>query len=489
MKEVLKTFLFAPSARKLSEYDQKFSSVFAGKDLKFDEAMSFIRDFYRTYEVFPSYEIFVRELTQSNEDKLLTYVQTVAEDAAVTVYQKDDAFFSALAYQERNLLEDSLMAAVRNIQADLTTKAARGTSGIIETIDTSLVKLHQLKAQANRNESSTVSLLYGADGSAPGHSLQEIYHRAREKKESDEAVYYDLGFRHFEKAKLKGGDLCFFGGFTSHGKSILLRYAAYLQVVRFGRNTYFGSFEMPHDAVRILFAILHANNKEIFPNTPYIKYEDFKEGQLDPATEDFLFSVADHDLRNNRNYGSLFIEQPNKSKFRMSDLATRLNELENSVMPVHCAAVDYLTLMYPLPSDKGQPDRSDFNQMIKEFKNLLLTHRNSRGDAAPILGFTGAQISRQGMQEAVKREGIYEISAFAEFSEIEKSADHLFTVLMTPEMKATRQLRLQHLKNRDGEVVHDPCNLYVDLERGFCLSEVAERNETEVVEALRTLNL
>jgi hypothetical protein len=74
-------------------------------------------------------------------------------------------------------------------------------------------------------------------------------------------------------------------------------------------------------------------------------------GTLTAAEEDFFFHVADYDLRNNPRPGTLYIDQPNKSKFRLSDLHDSLLALE-ATMPVHCCVVDYITLMYPLESER-----------------------------------------------------------------------------------------------------------------------------------------
>jgi hypothetical protein len=145
---------------------------------------------------------------------------------------------------------------------------------------------------------------------------------------------------------------------------------------------------MSHDAVRGLFALMHGNNKTEYPNTPYIAYDDWKAGTLTAEQKDFLFYVADYDLRNNPKLGTLYINQPNKAKFRMSDLEASLLALETQ-MPVHVCIVDYLTLMWPLEGDRGHPDRTDYNDLIKRFKNLLITHRDVRGNVAPMLGITG----------------------------------------------------------------------------------------------------
>jgi hypothetical protein len=45
------------------------------------------------------------------------------------------------------------------------------------------------------------------------------------------------------------------------------------------------------------------------------------------------------------------------------------------------------------------------------------------------LGVTAHQISRHGFDACLKADKRYEIAAFTDYSEIEKSADHLFTCL------------------------------------------------------------
>jgi len=273
-----------------------------------------------------------------------------------------------------------------------------------------LLELHQLKARVQRSETSTSSLLMGSENVGSGHSLPEIYRRIEERHDSADAVYFDLGVTKFADIRFKDGDLVVFGGFTSHGKSTLLRHMAYRQLYRYGRNVAFYSAEMSHDACRGLFALTHANNKIEYPHTPFITYDAYKSGTLNAREKDFLLHVADHDLRNNPKLGTLYIDQPNKSKFRLSDLQDSLVALE-STMPIHCCVVDYLTLMYPLESERGHPERADYNDLIKGFKNLLITHRAIQGNVAPMLGITAHQISRHGFDACLKADKRYDIAA------------------------------------------------------------------------------
>jgi len=282
--------------------------------------------------------------------------------------------------------------------------------------------------------------------------------------------------------------LCGDGMIPTHN-SVLLRHNAYRQLTHYGRNVAFFTKEMTHSNYRIYFTMLHANNKERFPGTPYVNTKSFLTGVLTPEEEDFVFNYADRDLRCNENYGTLYLDQPNKSRYRLSDLAAQLDEIEATMMPVECLCYDYLMLMYPVESDKITPQRQDYNEMVKEFKNLLMTHRNIQGHITPLLGFTAAKISRGALKECEKNNGLYELSAFSDYSEIEFSADHVFTIYMTTEMKNIHQIRIQHHKNRSGPVIMEPYDAFINLEQGLSVHETEEHSGQEVRQILTGLQL
>jgi hypothetical protein len=102
---------------------------------------------------------------------------------------------------------------------------------------------------------------------------------------------------------------------------------------------------------------------------------------------------------------------------------------------------------------------------------------------------TAAQISRKGLEEAMKRDGLYDLQAFSTYTEIERAADIAMTVLMTADMRKAGQLKLQVLKNRDGIVPTEPLTLTVDFAHGWRLQELDERNPTETLNVLRILQL
>ena len=384
---VPKTLLLSPSPKKLSEYQTQFAPVFKGREPLFDELLAVIGTFYNAYQEFLDPNELLERLQAEGHTKLADYLSNLLTNPTVPIHSEEGSFFLALEREELEFTKQQAILTLRRAEAALAQPKEIGLAGVIPPIDTMLLELYQLKARVQRSETSTSSLLMGSENVGSGHSLPEIYQRIKKRHDSADAVYFDLGVTKFADIRLKDGDLVVFGGFTSHGKSILLRHMAYRQIYRYGRNVAFYSAEMSHDACRGLFALMHANNKIEYPNTPYITYDAYKSGTLTAEEKDFLFHVADHDLRNNPKLGTLYIDQPNKSKFRLSDLSESLLALE-ATMPVHCLVMDYLTLMHPLETDRGHPERADYNNLIKGFKNLLITHRDIKGNIAPLLGIT-----------------------------------------------------------------------------------------------------
>jgi hypothetical protein len=486
MKFILKSLLLTPSPKKLSVYQSHFHLAFKGRDLLFDEIFGAIAEFYHEFSEFPKPEVFLEGLKIDGQTKLSDYLTSILTDDEVQVYTEDSLFFAALEQEQQEFMLSQLFQSIRQLEKDLGHRKERGVLGITRPVDVMLQQVIKLKTSALRSETSISSLLFGAEDIGLGHSLPEIYKRNVLAHESENSIYFDIGIEKLNNAQLKDGDLVVFGGFTSHGKSILLRHMAYRQIYNYGRNTVFFSAEMSHDAVRALFALMHANNKIEYPDTPYIAYDSWKNGILTDEEKDFLFNMADYDLRNNQRYGTLYIEEP-KSRLRLSDVISKIMQIETTIMPVKTVVFDYLTLMSPVEDNRGRAQREDFNELIKGFKNMLITHTNVTGEVAPMLGVTAHQISRGGLEACEKAEKHYEISAFSDHSEIEKSADHLFTCYMDASMRQTSQMKLQHLKNRDGVVIVDPCDVYVDFKHGLRLAEIEEKSRSERDEMLKTL--
>lgn len=484
-KVIARTLLVAPSAGKWIAYQNHFRDFFAGRWPRFDELISFITDFSVRFGRFPNRDTYEFELTAANDQDLLEYVRATCDDDTVLIHQSDTEFVSALRaaknYQYRADLQSCVAAFGETVNGRRT-----DVDALQQIVNRLLSQLHAAQQRAFGSDATTSSFLFGehARGALVAH-----YQKIKDKRQKGE-IYYTLPFEKLAEVHIKQGDLVFVGAYTSQGKSMLLRAIAYHFLTVYGLNVAFISLEMTHDAVETLFTLLHANNKQCFPHTPYVPVERFKEGTLDDAEEDFHFEFANRDLLSNPNYGTLWIEQPNKAGYSLADLAQRLAVVEQMTMPIHVLVIDYVTYMYPEPSSEFAPVRiDDYNHMIQDLKRLCLTYRDGQGKSAPLICLTAAQISRKGYEEAMKRDGLLDLQAFSTYTEIERSADIALTSLMTPEMRKLGQLKLQVLKNRDGVVPTEPLTLHIDFAHGFRVQELHQRTFEEMARGLRSLAL
>jgi len=486
MEQLLKTLLHTTSDQMWVEF-RKASSLLKGLHPELTPLVEYVHKFQLNHDIVPDLEAAINHHRGVNDEKTLK----ILEEWSAQSYQPLSRvqFVSHLEQVQRDTLLTSLVAKTGGIHDKLSALATTDNESLLAALDDHMTELRVLQTQAQGEDTAEQSILFGSHDE---DGLRRIYSRIQKSQQGEDGLYFDIGLPPIkDELQIKRGDLIFLGGFISHGKSILLRYALYHLVVYKGLNAAFVTLEMSHDLVRPLFSILHANNKEIFPGTPVINYTKFKNGELSEEEEDFLFNVAEHDLLNNPNYGTLVVNQPRNSRYSLEDFDFWVKDLEKNVMPVHVVGLDYLTLMWPVQGNRGKPEPLDYNNMIKAMKNIALSHRNAKGVTRGFIAIVPAQISRRGYDEAQKNEGKYEVAAFAQFSEIERSADVLMTVLMDDEARTLNQLKVQVLKNRDGALplLGDPFSVSCNLANGFGISAIDAFSVEQTVEIFKSIDI
>lgn len=459
--------------KKVSQYDKGISEI-----------VSIIEDIYREFSTYPSLIALGQEISVLNSQDASQAFQQVMNGVIVP----EAEFFTHIRTVEKMVYEQRLLQEMMTGQDTLAQLQNKSVESISKCVDDTVARISKIKSGFNDSDQTISSVSYGKE---TVEQLAQDYQDICRKKESDDALYLSLGLGgSFKNLQLKKSDLFVVAGYTSHGKSIFLKWFVYRLLTVYHYNCYYLSLEMSHRVIRNQFFILHANNKEIFPGTPYIAYDSYKNGNLTDEEVDFLINVAAPDFTQNENYGTLYLEQPESTKVRFSDLERYINKVETEVMPVDCVAVDYLSLMYPVESTRGRPEVDDYNQLVKQFKNMANTHTNPQGKEAPFLAVTPAQISRKGYEECMRTENkAYETSAIWMYTEFERSADALMTVFLTDEERNANKLKIQLLKNRDGRLDVEPMDVYCDLDRSCHLSDIAQRSESETIEALRSLDI
>jgi hypothetical protein len=487
MRSIAKTLLLAPSTKKWLDYTNHFRDFFAGRSNDFDQLIDFLSEFYQKFQGLPHYTAVEAELAAAGDTALLDFVRGLAQASAVPVQEDDTAFASHLRVTKVACFHADIKEAAETYEATVDAQP-KHLPALKVALNGMLATLYSAEQRALGDEAAISELLFGEHAQ---NKAREHYRAIVE----GQALGYALPFPSLSAVRVKPGDLVAVGAFTSQGKSAMLRALAHHFLTEHALNVVFMTLEMSADVVMLMFRLLHANDARRFQYPPKILHEDYKNGTLTDEQQDFLFNVAVKDLTENTNYGSLLVEQPGQSRFTMADLAQRIAAIGQTIMPVHVLVIDYVTYMHPVPIDRIiPPQTADYNQLIKELKRLCLVHRNAKGEKAPIICFTAAQISRRAYAEALKQDNRYGIDAFSTYTEIERSADIAMTTLLTDPMRAASQLQLQVHKNRDGAVPPDPLLLYIDLKHGMGIEELGSSHRTatsalETVRMLQSLNI
>lgn len=485
---ITKPLVCTPSPQKWQIYDGPFRDFFAGRDEGHDKIIAYISEFYTRFNSIPYFASIIQHLQAGNDTDLIAFLQHLANDIDVWLYPEVDKFAAHLKTTQQACFQLDVRSAIDKFER-LQQQQGVYTPELVEGLDVLASDLRNAKYRVRPGD-APISLLQLGDQAVK--DLQDDYEAIAAQALHGEALYYELPFTNFPDTRIKihRGDMVFFGAFASQGKSTLLRMATYHFLTYYAVNVVFWTLEMDATEVRMLFAIIHANNTTIYPNAPPITPEAYRDGTLSDEQKDFLFNVALPDFTKNPNYGTLLIEEPQTARFGLADLEQRLGEIESTIVTPHVLALDYITRMYPLPPGGYRAVQTeDYNQLIKDVKRLCLSYRNRKGERAPLICLTAAQVSRSRYEEALGRGGLYDLQAFSLYTEIERSADTAITSFMSPQLRLTNMLQVQAHKHRRGPLPTETLRLYADFRNGGRVMTVETANHKDLADGLRSISL
>lgn len=484
LSTIIKTLLVS-DVEKWLLYRSSFKHSFLNLDHNYDATIEYLDSYYSQYASMPSTSTILNLVSLKGLNDVANYIKNIIENKSINTVKNEKEYIVFLEESKISSIHHKTFKYIENLNGSFSTtpQTEDRLKSFLESNFNSLVSIRDAISPENR---ATEYLLYDQLGV---DTFKKQYDKILEKKERGEELNFPVPFECFNSVALKPGDLFITGGYTSHGKSVFLRYLTYYFATKYGKNCIFFTLEMEAETTLTLFYLLHANNKLLFPNTPKISYTRYKKGLLTDDESDFLHNTVVPDFCNNQSYGTLKVYKPNKSKFNLEDLKVVISETQ-LVMPVDVLSVDYLSLMNPLSrSSKSSPQTDDYNQMIKDFKQLLLTNLDPKGSKHPIIGLTAAQISRQGYNNCLKQNKVYSSDAFSLYNELERSADILMTILRDSELTKDKKVKLQFLKNRDGEIPLEPKDFMCNMDEGQQIIDAREQVDLDMDEILKELTL
>lgn len=284
-------------------------------------------------------------------------------------------------------------------------------------------------------------------GDAPeGHVMQEmdVVVQEHDVVSSKPTASVLSGFDVIDKATggFVPGDLVIIGAHTGHGKSTLsmnLVYGAYMR----GKRVLYVINELQYGQVRQNLLARHTAASQFWPSEQPvgISLERLRNGQL-TSREQTVMQAAVRDLKDKHGErGEIYLVQLPRAA-DLSYLEAKMAAV-NSTMPIDLVVIDYLLFLKGWQRD----DRVAIESLVRGTKMLAVGFDHGRG--VPIV--TPWQASRDEWEKAVEN-GRYGDSAWAKTSEIENSADLIWWLLQTDDLKKKRQILSGVSKNRRGHV-------------------------------------
>jgi hypothetical protein len=244
--------------------------------------------------------------------------------------------------------------------------------------------------------------------------------------------------------------------FPGHLKTSIALNWCYNAITRYRTNILYVSLEMPFDQIRRLVHVLHsAHPKWKAQGKNPLNYSFVRDGTLpDIASEEFYQEVL-KDFKENTEHCRFEVMSPDRD-MTIDDIRVEA-ELLHKQMEIGMIVVDHGGLVEPKKWDKDFFIRA--NTVIRDAKKFAL-HFN-HGEGMPVL--MPFPINRQGYEFAKKNSGLYKMSALAQASESERSADVITTSYFEDEYRDNGTPVICNLKNRDNPIIK-PFMLKAEME-------------------------
>lgn len=210
-----------------------------------------------------------------------------------------------------------------------------------------------------------------------------------------------------------------------------------------GNNVLHITLEQTFEEELVQYLIMHSHHPK-WGGRYNITVKAFDDGILTRDEERFLFEEVEPDLKEIP--GKLIISQPTEGT-TWEALKTQLY-LTDRETPIDMFFIDYLALCTTGTGGKDVHVQA-VEANIRDAKLLALTFRDNEG----LLVVTPVQANRDGIEDAKKNEGLWDVSAVRLYSEYDRSLDVLLSVFLDDDLKADGQIIIATAKTRRADSV------------------------------------
>ena len=233
---------------------------------------------------------------------------------------------------------------------------------------------------------------------------------------------------------------------TSHGKSMFLNNAAYLNALD-GKKVVILSLEIPSEGVYQILMSRRSFDKNKSP----VPYSAILQAKMTTAQEDYLFKEIEPEFRDTSAQNTLVIEESDIQSFTKEGVFSTLRQCEDILGGLDFVILDHANLLhYVNPEDRSRTG----DHYVKMFSDVARLFRTSDGKKVGV--GLAAQTNREGWKEAGRNDGRYKMSALSEFHELERSATYVVFLYSDPLMMQVNEMKVHLQKHRIGGLMPDP---------------------------------
>lgn len=240
----------------------------------------------------------------------------------------------------------------------------------------------------------------------------------------------------------------------SHNTSLALNYA-YNNSYLFGKNIFYGIFEMPYKQLRRQLYVIHSSHGKFVTDwyrkdlkngreNPYLglDYRKVRDGKLDELEYERLKIIA-QDFKSNSK-GKLFVWRP-AMQVGSEEVRKKAEMFHNKY---GCDGIILDNIGNMKPKFRTNDFVTMINSVVTECRFLALNF--ARGNTVPVLGLF--HMNRQGKLRADKAEGRYDSAAISYANQLEKDADVITYTYLNDQLRQQGQFYMGCIKNRDNPV-------------------------------------
>lgn len=253
----------------------------------------------------------------------------------------------------------------------------------------------------------------------------------------------------------KSGEFWVHCAFPGELKTSLALNYAYNNSYIFGKNIFYGIFEMPYKQLRRQLYVIHSSHGKFITDwhrqdkkngrdVPYVglDYRKVRDGKLDDLEYERLKIVAQDFKANSK--GKLYVWRP--------PMQVGTEEVRKKAEMFHnkygCDGIILDNIGNMKPKLRTNDFVTMINSVVTECRFLALNF--ARGNTVPVLGLF--HMNRQGKLRADKADGRYDSAAISYANQLEKDADVITYTYLNDQLRQQGQFYMGCIKNRDNPV-------------------------------------